>query len=262
MARTRIRWDGETVADCLRAHARGITVEEVAQLTGVPSATVRTWTRGTIPAAGWRALLGTGSCPRCGGPPHRFGDLAETPYLYVLGTYLGDGVVDERSRSTSLRIACDPQYPGLIAEMVSAIEALRGRKPHVALRRTCRCVVITSYWKCWPCVLPQHGPGKKHRRPIVLEPWQRDLIAQDPRPLIRGLIQTDGWRGTNRVHVKGRDYEYPRYQFSNRSDDIRRIFTDACDRLDIAWRPWGRWHVSVARRDSVARLDEFVGLKA
>jgi hypothetical protein len=96
----------------------------------------------------------------------------------------------------------------------------------------------------------------------VLQPWQRELIERDPRGLIRGLIHTDGWRGVNKVHVKGRDYAYPRYQFSNRSDDIRRIFTDACDLLDIAWRRWGRWHISIARRDSVALLDEFVGLKA
>jgi hypothetical protein len=35
---------------------------------------------------------------------------------------------------------------------------------------------------------------------------------------LRGLFHSDGWRGLNRVHVKGRDYSYPRYQFSNRSD--------------------------------------------
>jgi hypothetical protein len=62
--------------------------------------------------------------------------------------------------------------------------------------------------------------------------------------------------------VKGRWYAYPRYQFSSRSDDIRRLFTDACDRIDVSWRPWGRWHISVARRASVARLDEFVGPKS
>ena len=69
MART--RWDGETVASCLRALAHGASVQDVATATGVPAATIRTWTRGTIPAAGWRALAGGGSCERCGGPPHR-----------------------------------------------------------------------------------------------------------------------------------------------------------------------------------------------
>jgi hypothetical protein len=181
-----------------------MTIEQVAAASGVPAATVRTWSRGTIPAAGWRALLGVGSCERCGGPHHTFEDLATTPYLYVLGVYLGDGTIYQNARCTSLRISCDPKYPALIDEMAMAVEALRGRKPHSALLRSCNCVVITSYWKCWPCLFPQHGAGKKHRRRIILEPWQRELMEQDPR----------------------------------------------------------RWHISIARRDSVAKLDEFVGLKA
>jgi hypothetical protein len=52
------------------------------------------------------------------------------------------------------------------------------------------------------------------------------------------------------------------YQFSNRSDDIRRLFTDACDRIGVAWRPWGRFHVSIARCEAVATLDTFIGPKA
>jgi hypothetical protein len=65
----------------------------------------------------------------------------------------------------------------------------------------------------------------------------------------------------NRVHVKGKDYAYPRYQFSNRSDDIRRPFTNTCDKLGVEWRPWTRFHVSVAKRSSVALLDSFIGPK-
>src|SRR5437763_16277590 len=81
----------------------------------------------------------------------------------------------------------------------------------------------------------QRGAGAprraaQHNRPIVLERWQRELVERDPRGLIRGLIQTDGWRGLN----KGRDYAYPRYHFSSRSADIRRLFTDACDLLQVA----------------------------
>jgi len=120
---------------------------------------------------------------------------------------------------------------------------------------------VAAYSKAWPCLFPQHGPGKKHTRRIALEPWQLALVAEVPGRLLRGMIHTDGWRGENRVMSKGRSYSYPRYQFSSRSEDIRGIFCHGCDLLGVAWRPWGRWHISVARRDAVALLDEHVGLK-
>jgi len=66
----------------------------------------------------------------------------------------------------------------------------------------------------------------------------------------------------NTVRHGPKAYEYPRYNFTNRSDDIRRIFCDACDLLGVEWRVMNRWDISVARRDSVARLDEFIGPKA
>jgi hypothetical protein len=88
------------------------------------------------------------------------------------------------------------------------------------------------------------------------------VVDAFPGSFLRGLIHTDGWRGTNRVHLKGKYYQYPRYQFSNRSDDIRKLFTDACDKVGVEWRPWTRYHVSVAKRESVAILDSFVGPKS
>ena len=67
----------------------------------------------------------------------------------------------------------------------------------------------------------------------------------------------------NRVRNKaGRSYEYPRYQFSNRSDDIRELFTLACDRLGVEWRRMNQWNIAVSKRQSVARLDEFIGPKS
>jgi len=51
---------------------------------------------------------------------------------------------------------------------------------------------------------------------------------------------------------------YPRYHFSNVSPDIKGIFGRACDALGIQWRPHNRVSLSVARRASVALLDEFV----
>ena len=45
-----------------------------------------------------------------------------------------------------------------------------------------------------------------------------------------------------------------------RGDDPQ--FTAALDRLEIPWRPMGRWDISIARREGVERLDELVGPKA
>jgi hypothetical protein len=123
------------------------------------------------------------------------------------------------------------------------------------------CVYVQSYSKQWACLIPQDGPGRKHERPIRLAPWQQEIADDQPRALIRGLIHSDGCRSMNRVTVRGKRYAYPRYTFSNASEDIRRIFTDACDALGIEWRQMNARNISVARRASVARLDAFVGPK-
>ncbi len=202
------------------------------------------------------------ACDGCGAAAHDFGSLPAEEYAYLLAVYLGDGCVSRVARTTSLRVTLDTAYPGIIATIVDTVAAVRGRPPGVtAGSRGENCVNVVSYWKQWPCLLPQHGPGRKHHRPIVLTNWQQDLVNRAPQAFLRGLIHTDGWRGLNKVTVKGRDYAYPRYQFSNRSDDIRRLFTDTCDQLGIAWRPWGRWHISVARKDAVAAMDAFIGPK-
>jgi hypothetical protein len=119
------------------------------------------------------------------------------------------------------------------------------------------CTEVASYSKHWPCLFPQHGPGRKHERRIELTPWQQELVDLDPRPLIRGLLHSDGCRVLNWVNGT----PYPRYHFTNVSADIRGIFGQACDQLGIEWRPNNRWTLSVARRGSVALLDQFVGPK-
>ncbi|MFV2174189.1 hypothetical protein ACFHW2_26770 [Actinomadura sp. LOL_016] len=95
--------------------------------------------------------------------------------------------------------------------------------------------------------------------------WQREIVDEFSEELVRRLLHSDGCRFVNRVRrpVAGgeRCYEYPRYNFTNVSIDIQRIFTAALDRLGIAWKQMNRKNVSVARREAVARLDEFVGPK-
>lgn len=250
----------EEVEKVRRLTKEGLSDREVARRTGVPRSTVLNWRRGGTPGRDSPARADL--CVDCGAA-HPLEKLDRKAYAYLLGQYLGDGCVWESKRTgvRLLRIACDAQYEGIISECCAAIVAVRGRRPYVRYLRDKRLATITSYWRAWPCLFPQHGPGRKHHRPIVLASWQQAIVDAAPELFLRGLIHSDGWRGMNRVHVKGKDYEYPRYQFSNRSQDIKDLFTRTCDLVGIAWRPWGRHHISVARRDSVALMDEFIGPK-
>jgi hypothetical protein len=127
------------------------------------------------------------------------------------------------------------------------------------------CTEVKSASKHWPCLFPQHGPGRKHKRRIELEPWQETIVTEFPADFARGLFHSDGCRSVNRVRRKCSDgdrlYDYPRYFFSNESADILRLCTEALTRLGVSWRYSRRNAISVARREAVARLDEFVGPK-
>lgn len=46
---------------------------------------------------------------------------------------------------------------------------------------------VSMYSKRWVCLFPQHGAGRKHERPIRLEPWQEQFVAQDAEGFVRGL---------------------------------------------------------------------------
>lgn len=153
------------------------------------------------------------------------------------------------------------RYPGLIEACGAAMEEVTGGQSGVAQRTGCQ--EINSYWKHWPCVFPQVGPGLKHLRRITLESWQRYLVETHPRQLLKGLIHSDGCRVIDRVRSPaGKWYAYPRYHFSDRSTDIKAIFMCACAMIGVESRPNDRFNISVAQRGSVAILDEFIGPKS
>ena len=91
------------------------------------------------------------------------------------------------------------------------------------------------------------------------------IVDQHPGRFLRGLFHSDGCRVTNwtekMVAGERKRYEYPRYFFSNRSEDILRLCEWALDLLGIEHRRSNVWNVSVARRASVAALDAHVGPK-
>jgi hypothetical protein len=107
-------------------------------------------------------------------------------------------------------------------------------------------------------VFPQHGPGRKHERPIVLAGWQRAITGMHPRELIRGLIDSDGSRFVANQRVGQRVYRYARYAFSNRSTHILEIFCEHLDLLGVRWTRPNEAMIAIDRRSEVAKLDEFV----
>ncbi|WP_285589589.1 helix-turn-helix domain-containing protein [Actinomycetospora sp. NBRC 106378] len=235
----------------------GLAIRAIARRLGLPPTTVWHWCRGrrdeSVSEDSRRER-----CARCHGT-----DLDRHEYAYLLGQYLGDGHISVGRRAVaSLSVFCADDWPGIRDEVDRAMRAVMPTSSVSQVVRT-GCREVKSYSTHWACLFPQHGPGRKHERPIVLAPWQEDVVREHTGRLLRGLIHSDGCRTLNwaRPRPDGKRYVYPRYWFSNQSTDILDICSRALDRVGIEHRR-PRWNaISVARRASVARLDEFVGPK-
>jgi hypothetical protein len=201
--------------------------------------------------------------PRCWVCDGAFIDDDKSPhYVYLLGEYLGDGHLVARARVPVLRIYACTDYPAVMNEIETAIHVVRESVPgRVRRANSARLVGIQSYWKHWPCLFPQHGPGMKHTRPIVLAGWQQEIVAAHPWSLIRGLIHSDGCRSINKIVTRGKTYSYPRYFFANESSDILAIMGRTLDQVGVAWRFNRPNSISIARRDAVVLMDVHVGPK-
>lgn len=241
--------------------ARGHTQLEIAHMTGVSQPTVARWLSGDISAtiAGRRRSGSAGrhdraACDLIGVVPH-------VDYAYLLGLYLGDGCIAAHPRGVfRLQIFCCDAYPQLMALCQNAVQRVLPASK-VGLVRRDGCTEVYSFSKHWPCLFPQHGPGRKHLRSIVLADWQERILEAHPDEVLKGLIHSDGCRVSNRVVTRGRPYEYTRYFFVNQSADILGICTRCLDVLGIDWRMNRPNSVSIAKRASVAALDRFIGPK-
>lgn len=240
---------------------QGRSLNSVSKQTGISRAALRTWQRRLLPVG-----PGAARCPVCASPSAPLVDAAN--YAYLLGLYLGDGCVSRLRRTYSLRIACADAWPGLIEECARAIETARPGNKVFRIQRQ-GCVAVTAYNPHWPCLFPQHGPGRKHERHIGLSGWQQKIVGAHPWELVRGLVHSDGSRVTNwttrTVAGKRKRYEYPRYFFTNKSGGIRKIYTDTLDAVGVEWKTLSRGgeplNISVARRASVALMDVHIGPK-
>jgi hypothetical protein len=117
-------------------------------------------------------------------------------------------------------------------------------------------VVLSVYHAHLSCLLPQHGPGRKHERKIELEGWQEEHVRRSPWAFLRGCIRTDGCVFVNRT---GR-YDYLSYEFRNYSRDILALFASTCESVGLRPRRYAQ-RVRLYRRDDVAVLLHQVGTK-
>jgi hypothetical protein len=255
-------YPSEVVDKALELIRSGSTITAAAADVGVPRNTVQRWKRVYLLEGRARGQAHCQvPCPRCTGSP-----LDEAAYAELLGWYLGDGHIARARRGVFvLRIYNDAQYVADNARILLILDRVKpGSKPTAHQRG--QVVISTLYWKHWPCLFPQHGPGRKHEREIRLEPWQAAIVRSHPAAFLRGLFHSDGCRAANwttRIVVGApRRYDYPRWQFTNVSDDIRGLCGWALDLADIAWRQSNRKNLSVSRREAVARLEALIGLKS
>jgi hypothetical protein len=238
--------------EALRLLGDSASLSATSRATGVARSTIRSWA----------ASIGAGptDCCRCLGASPSTG----SPYAALLGFYLGDGGISTYRRHTTIRVSCDARLPGTITDVSRALRLVRPASV-VSHIRAPGVIVVQSNWKHWPCLFPQHGPGRKHERAIVLEEWQREVVRAFPADFLRGLFHSDGCRvnnwATRVVSGEKKRYDYPRWQFVNASEDILGLCTWALDLVEVPWRRSGARVVSVSRKDAVARLDELIGVK-
>ena len=178
----------DSVMQVMALVEEGATASEIARLTGLARTTVRDWKRGALPRQS-TSSPGCRSCPRCGAAAHAFADYPAA-YMYLLGVYLGDGCISAHRRGVyRLRLFLDAGYPEIIAGCEAAIRTVC---PANKIGRRLRSggfpnstqgsnVELSVYSRSWPCLFPQHGPGRKHERPIVLVDWQRTLLETHPK---------------------------------------------------------------------------------
>jgi hypothetical protein len=250
------------VDDALAMSDSGVLDRINAECHGVTVATIRRWRRDYQRRGRPRGQVHPSvPCPRCDAAP-----LDIEAYAELLGWYLGDGSITRSRRDVfSLHLYNDLRYPVLNDRLKKLMRRVKpGARPHT--RELSGCLVTTVGWKHWPCLFPQHGPGRKHERPIVLEPWQQAIVDAHPDGLLRGLFHSDGCRVTNWTVRPLKDgpkrYEYPRYLFSNESADIIGLCTATLDAVGLRWTAPRHNLVSVARHDDVAHLDQIVGPKS
>jgi hypothetical protein len=228
----------------------GVNDCEIARQLGIARTTVRDWRRPTY-------VSRRGRCPRCWQRVRRL-VFTDADYAELLGLYLGDGHISQSARTQRLRLFLDSRYRTIVDETEALLRRCFPQNPvgRVLFHDGAE-VVLHVYCGHLSCLFPQHGPGKKHDRAILLESWQQSLVSAAPWAFLRGCIRSDGCVFVNRSGP----YEYLSYGFSNYSADILDLVEATCLAQGMRPRRYAK-AIRLNRREDVARLLEQVGVKS
>ena len=149
----------------------GLSDYRIAAQTGVSRATVRNWRLAahspqTVEPAELAATWSVRDGPS---------------YCYLLGAYLRDGTIHAQ-KGMSLCIVNDRRYAGVSSEILGAMATtFSGRSPRVHPSSSGESDILCISHPAIVRASPQHGPGRKHLRSIVLADWQLELTPCSSR---------------------------------------------------------------------------------
>lgn len=251
-------------------HRGGKNNCQIARETGLPRGTVRDWVKKIRAGVDQLAEPTRSRRVKCGFESHRlyWSQRQEQAYSYILGMYLGDGLVTRLPRTWRMRIFLTASQTKIWQRVVKALQILfPNNKINVRRQPKWNCTVVSCYSLHWPCILPQVGPGKKNTRDVSLVDWQRKLVVENLEDFVTGLFHSDGCLDNNKVD----GIVYPRYTFCNTSSDIIKDLIWALELLGIdhkiVKKTKRKEHhtqaivVSVARRDMFEKLKSIIGDK-
>jgi transcriptional regulator with XRE-family HTH domain len=235
--------------------AMGYSDREIAQRLTIPRRTISDWRRGRNRI---RSRTRDGQCLG-----HDLSALPAPEYAYLLGIYLGDGYISAGQRGVwRLRVTLDAAYPAIIEECRVAMAAvLPCNRAHVGRRSMGRCVDVSMWSKHWPCLIPQHGPGRKHLREISLFGWQ-DRSLKENVSAFCAVLYIAMARESSRLSARATTFDEP---LATRSATGLAIYGNSFARAAMHWGSAGTQpsenQIAIYRQASVAILDCFVGPK-
>lgn len=207
----------QEVNEVLRLHKDGISQNKIHKILGFDRATIRQIVKNPTEYL-FQSI-----------PDFDIKHIDRKVYAFILGVYLGDGYIVKTHRQNvfKIRIFCDVKYKNILEEISESLEILFPNSKSLRRQHTSKnCIEIYLYSSHILKLFPQHGEGRKHQRPIVLEDWQKDIIDEYHIEFLKGLIYTDG-----SFYLSQNKYEC--CNFTNKSKDIIELCSNAMRKLDI-----------------------------